>query len=61
MDYGKSQGVRLVDVLLLGPFMIWAGSKKKLPGWARAALLAAGVATVLYNLKNYQRIQGLEG
>jgi hypothetical protein len=50
----KSQGVRIVDVLVLGPFMVWAATRPRaLPGWARAALVVGGVATIVYNLQNY--------
>lgn len=50
----KSQGVRLVDVFLLGPFMIGAGARSStLPAWMRVGLVGAGVGTVGYNLVNY--------
>lgn len=50
----KSQPVRLLDVLLLGPFLVAAGAKKStLPTWMRVGLVGAGVATVGYNLHNY--------
>jgi hypothetical protein len=50
----KSQGVRLVDVLVLGPFMVWAGMQGRLrPDWANAALVVSGVATIFYNGRNY--------
>jgi len=51
----KSQTVRLVDVFALGPFMVWAAAKATgLPPWARATLSLAGLATVLYNGRNYR-------
>jgi hypothetical protein len=44
----------LVDVFALGPFMVWAGlQNKKLPPWARNALVISGAATVGYNARNY--------
>lgn len=50
----KSQKVRLVDVFLLGPFMVAAGARSSsLPGWMRVGLVGGGVATVGYNLRNY--------
>lgn len=54
IDTGKGQLVRLVDVFLLGPFMIWYGfaSEGVLP-WAKGMLVAAGVLTITYNGKNY--------
>ncbi len=57
---GKSQNVRLVDVFLLGPFMVWAGTQRALPSWARTLLVLSGVATVAYNFRNWQRIRRLE-
>lgn len=55
----KSQQVRLVDVFVLGPFMMWAGLQSRaLPDWARAGLLIGGAATVLYNARNYLEVRG---
>jgi len=51
----KSQDVRLLDVFVLGPFMLYAALKPaRMTGLERAALAIAGVATVLYNWQNYQ-------
>lgn len=50
----KTQDVRLIDVLVLGPFMIYAGLKLKDP-WMRTAMIAAGGATIAYNWQNYRR------
>lgn len=55
--HGKSQEVRLLDVFVLGPFMVWAGAQGRLPSWANAALVASGVATIAYNGKNYLEIK----
>jgi hypothetical protein len=60
-DHGKSQGVRLLDVFLLGPFMIWAGTQQRLPAWAKWGLIGAGIGTITYNAINYARIKKLEG
>lgn len=49
----KSQAVRLVDVFLLGPFMMWMAGRSSAPEWARATLAAAGALTILYNGRNY--------
>lgn len=57
---GKSQRMRLADVFLLGPFMVWAGAQGRLPGWAKAVLIASGIATIVYNARNYQQISLLE-
>jgi hypothetical protein len=48
----KSQIIRLVDVLFLGPFMIYAGTK--LPSKTlKITMVIAGALTVTYNLNNY--------
>ena len=54
----KSQRVRVLDVLVIGPLMIWGGAaladRSKLAG---LALALTGVATVWYNGRNYLRIE----
>jgi hypothetical protein len=50
----KAQNVRLFDVFILGPFMIWAGMQLK-DDWAKAAMIAAGAGTIVYNGQNYLR------
>ena len=50
----KTQRVRLVDVFVLGPFMIWASRAPELPPWARLALGLSGLATIVYNARNYE-------
>lgn len=46
----KTQQVRALDVLLLGPFMVWAAWQPgSLPPWARFALAGSGVLAVTYN------------
>lgn len=58
----KSQLVRLVDVFVLGPFMVWyAWRTDDVPAWARAAMAASGVATVVYNGRNYLAQRRAEG
>jgi len=49
----KSQSVRLLDVLVLGPFMIYVGYKSKLPAPARSIMMLSGIATIIYNYSNY--------
>ena len=34
-NISKTQWVRLFDVLILGPLMIYAGKPKKAPGWLK--------------------------
>ena len=49
----KTQTIRLIDVFLLGPFMIWAGTQLK-GDWAKAAMIGAGILTITYNARNYR-------
>lgn len=55
----KAQGVRLLDVFLIGPLMIWGGDalKKRGHGVAGPVLSATGVATIFYNGRNYVRVR----
>ncbi len=48
----KAQGIRALDVWVLGPVMILAASQCA-KGGLRTALLAAGAATITYNGRNY--------
>ena len=55
----KSQWVRLLDVFVLGPFMIWY-ALSTVPaveegGAAALALFIAGVLTIVYNGINWSR------
>jgi len=47
------QEIRLIDVFLIGPFLIYVGMKKELSLPVRSTLLALGVATIIYNGNNY--------
>jgi hypothetical protein len=51
----KSQRVRLFDIFVLGPWLVWMGSKQRKPA-DRWLLYAAGTATTLYNWKNYMLV-----
>ncbi|HHZ95525.1 MAG TPA: hypothetical protein EYN67_08195 [Flavobacteriales bacterium] len=51
------QYVRLLDVFLLAPIMIYASTFKALPDWVRLVLLVSGVATMVFNGKNYLEIE----
>jgi hypothetical protein len=60
MAADKSQWVRLLDVFVLGPFMIWyalmtAGDAAALPAGAAVALFVSGVLTIVYNGSNWLR------
>lgn len=58
-ELGKSQQVRLLDVFVLGPFMVWfAYEARDVPDWARLALGLSGAATIAYNARNYVELGG---
>jgi hypothetical protein len=48
----KSQLVRLLDVLLYGPLLIWIGQQQG-EKWVRIFLYFLGATTISYNLRNY--------
>lgn len=48
----KSQAMRVIDVLALGPFMIYAGTK--LPSKSlQYTMIIAGILVISNNLNNY--------
>lgn len=50
----KAQNIRLIDVFVIAPILIYAGaSKSNLNDFVRIALVIIGVATLFYNAKNY--------
>jgi len=53
----KSQTVRLVDVAVIGPAMIYATTQQTPPAWLRAGLVVVGVATIFYNLNNFLEVK----
>jgi hypothetical protein len=54
----KAQTIRVLDVALIGPLMIWGGLKVREDNpTAGTALAAFGVSTIVYNAVNYGRIQ----
>ena len=54
----KSQGVRILDIVLVGPMMVWGGEKlRKDYPTAGVVLALLGVATVLYNGRNYLLVE----
>ena len=52
----KTQQVRLIDVFLLGPFLIWTGTRAR-TSTERTVLILSGAATVLYNWRNYAALE----
>ncbi len=58
MSSDKAQAVRLADVFVLGPFMIWFSTRARdVPDAARIGMVAAGLGTILYNGSNYLKTQ----
>ncbi len=54
----KGQAVRLVDVFVLGPFMIWFAARAHgMPASARVALAVGGATTIVFNGVNYMRLR----
>ncbi len=53
----KAQSVRVADMLIFGPMMIYAGLGKATPQWLRVGMVIIGAGTVLYNLANYLTIE----
>lgn len=52
----KGQNVRLLDVFVIGPLMIWAGRRlKDEPGGSLLTL--AGIGTIAFNYANYRRLK----
>jgi hypothetical protein len=53
VEIQKSQRIRLLDVFVIAPILVYAGTHKSLPKWLRLSLYGIGVATAYYNGKNY--------
>lgn len=51
----KSQAVRLVDVFVLGPYLLYVSTRPGLSAFDRTALAISGVLTIAYNADNYLR------
>lgn len=55
-EHSKSQWIRLADVFIIAPGMIYTALQQKPPPWLRAGMIIAGVGTLLYNLNNFVTI-----
>ena len=59
-EISKTQEIRALDILALGPLLVWAAYQTgPLPRWTRCALLASGILTIVYNAENYRRQQAV--
>jgi hypothetical protein len=47
------QDIRLIDVFIIAPFLLYVSSKKELSPMVRLTLLTFGSLTLLYNANNY--------
>lgn len=57
-ELAATQKVRLFDVYFLGPFLLYASTRKgPLGNWSRRTLFVAGCMTVVYNWKRYRTIE----
>jgi hypothetical protein len=52
-DISNVQNVRLFDVFVIAPLLIYTSTQKSLPFWLRITLLFLGIMTFLYNGDNY--------
>jgi hypothetical protein len=57
----KSQAVRLADVFVIGPIMIYGATKISEPTWLKWALGLFGASTILYNAQNYVMVDESRG
>lgn len=55
----KSQKVRLLDVVFIGPMMIWGGHALNDRGHhiGGATLAILGLSTILYNARNFETVR----
>lgn len=51
--FKKSQAVRVMDVAVIGPLMIYYGVKGRLGPIERTLLILMGGGTIVYNYRNY--------
>lgn len=52
-EYQKSQSVRLLDVFVLAPYLIYLAQKKELAKLDKQMLIIIAGATIVYNGRNY--------
>lgn len=57
----KAQGVRLADVFIFGPLMLYAGLGRETPQWLKLGMILLGAGTIIYNLVNFMEISKRQG
>lgn len=53
LELQKSQAIRLADVFLIAPYLLYVSSKRELSEFDRNIIFGIGVATLVYNAFNY--------
>jgi hypothetical protein len=53
----RYQEIRLVDIFVLAPTMVYAATFKSLPNYIRIILFVSGFCTLVFNGKNYMDIK----
>lgn len=49
----SKQNMRLIDIFIISPFLIYASTLKKNPNWVKYSLITLGITTLLYNGIDY--------
>lgn len=49
----KSQNIRLLDVFVIGPALLWVAKTAKVSQAQFIFLITTGLATIIYNGRNY--------
>lgn len=55
----KTQAVRVLDVAVLAPLLLWTATRPELPAWTRGFLAVAGVGTLAYNAGHFLELEEL--
>jgi hypothetical protein len=57
-ELAKTQKVRVFDIYFLGPFLLYAATRKTpLSKWTKRTLFVAGCMTMVYNWSKYKSIK----
>lgn len=51
------QTIRLIDVFVIAPILVYASTQDRIGKPTRYAILAIGIATLIYNGHNYLKVQ----
>jgi hypothetical protein len=54
-EVSKSQFIRIMDIVLIGPLMLKIALGKKPGALTKGLMLVFGVSTIYYNWRNYNR------